>query len=376
LAESLVDNGASVNEADSQGYTPLHIAAAEGRVKIALLLLERGADKDSRSKLLQTPLHRAAYNLHTPIVRVLMDAGADPTIQDMYSNTPLVAALSEGTCTHKIAGVVRTMIELGVDLKLHSPGVPLSPFHGGRSPLHAAVSRGLDDCVRMLVAAGAHLDARDSQDQTPLHVVARKDALDITLLLLRGGADPNLRDKRQQTPLHRAATYAHAPVVRAFLEAGADVTLQAYGKTPLTVVKCLIEFGADVNCADSDGWMTPLHAAVYRGANRRYGELEDCIDMLVAAGANLEARNPKGQTPLNFGAAQIDVVRSLTVDLLLKAGADPTLLDVKGRTPAGRIRTDPWGCDVGQASEVKDQIRRACELLTGAPWRRRALLVM
>lgn len=426
LAASLVEDGASINVKDSQGNTPLHIAASAGGVGIMPLLLHRGAEKDSRNILLQTPLHRAAYKLHAPVVQILTDAGADATTQDMHGNTPLVAALTKGEPIEAIAEVVETMIGAGLDLKCHDPGPSLSPFHKRSSPLHQAVLRGLDDCVSLLITAGADPNALDSEAQTPLHVAARKGSLGVVLALLSSGADPNLRDKRQQTPLHRAARYADARVVRALMKGGADAALRAYGNTPLTValadrspthktpevVKAFIEFGADVNCIDSDGWFTPLHAAVHRGDNYPYPELDECIDILLAAGANIEARNPKGQTPLNFGAARIQAVRSLvgrgadvntqdkegstplhrskgdnathyfnmdcveTVDFLLEAGADETLLDDQGRTAADRIETDPWGCDLDQVPRVKEEIKKACEVLASAPWRRRALLIM
>ena len=418
LVASLAEDGALLNDKDEKRDTPLHISAEEGRVEITLLLLRKGADKDARNIVQKTPLHRAAFKLHTPVVRVLVEAGADATIGDMYGRTPLVASLSAEGPTDRILEVVTTMIELGVEVNCPdvTGGFGLSPFHEAGTPLHTAVSRELDDCVDVLVAAGANVDARDSGGQTPLHIAAEKGSAGMTLLLLSRGADMNVNDRSQLTPLHLAARRAHVPVVRALMEAGADATLQANtATTPLTsaidygsdgtleVIQAMIELGADVNGRDAGGY-TPLHVVAFRGLDRPFPQQAACIDMLVAAGADLEARGPRGRTPLNEGAAQIAAVRSLvnhgvdvntqdnegntplhraigdrfmnpnyaeTVDALLQAGANEAVLDCQGRLAA---ETSVNNCY--DLQDWEEQQTRARELLRNAPWRRRTLLVM
>lgn len=420
LAVSLVESAASVNDADLSGDTPLHVASSEGSVGITLMLLQKRADIDSRNMCLQTPLHFAARKLHAPVVQALLEAGANPTLRDMTGKTPLSAALFEGAPADRIPEVVETMIELGADVNFVGEGHGMSfpPFHSVGTPLHAAVSRGLDDCIEILVTAGAKIDALDERGQTPLLIAAENGNVGPTLLLLNKGADMNVKGRSRLTPLLRAARRTHIPVVRALIQAGADATLQA-NPLPLAllmgtpvdrmaeVVETMIELGVDVNGHDENG-TTPLHAAVFRGLEQPFPQQEACIDMLIAAGANIEARCPQGRTPLNVGAAQIRVVRSLvdhgaevntqdnegstplhraigdrfmnvdfaeTVDALLRAGADEAVLDGQGRTPAEREVYNT--CDV---PDWKEKQSRARGLLAAAPadrrWRRRALLVM
>ncbi|KAI4294127.1 ankyrin, partial [Schizophyllum commune Tattone D] len=62
---------------DPLGQTLLHIAADNGHLGVAELLLERGARIAARSKQQETPLTRAAFNGQEDVVRLLLDKGAD-----------------------------------------------------------------------------------------------------------------------------------------------------------------------------------------------------------------------------------------------------------------------------------------------------------
>eukprot|EP00960_Hanusia_phi_P075821 768473-Hanusia_phi.AAC.2 len=66
-----------VNASNNFGYTPLQYAAADGRVKTVMKLLQFGANVNHHDKMQWTALHRAAAGGHTETIRVLIKAGAD-----------------------------------------------------------------------------------------------------------------------------------------------------------------------------------------------------------------------------------------------------------------------------------------------------------
>ena len=61
---------------DSDGSTPLHWAAANGRLDVCALLLDEVADADAADSFDTTPLSYAAHNGHVAICQLLLDAGA------------------------------------------------------------------------------------------------------------------------------------------------------------------------------------------------------------------------------------------------------------------------------------------------------------
>lgn len=89
------------------------------------------------------------------------------------------------------------------------------------------------------------------------------------------------------------------------------------------VAQMLIDAGADVN-ARNDQQMTPLYLAQHRSL----------VDLLVKHGADLNSRAQGGLTPLHVAASEGEDTGSLEViEALLKAGADATLRDDEGKTP-------------------------------------------
>jgi len=67
----LLDKGADINAVGDGGWTPLHLAAAYGKVEVAGLLINRGAKADAKDNLGRTPLDRARENSRTDMVEYL-----------------------------------------------------------------------------------------------------------------------------------------------------------------------------------------------------------------------------------------------------------------------------------------------------------------
>ena len=98
----------------------------------------------------------------------------------------------------------------------------------------------------------------------------------------------------------------------------------AAGASGVVEVEVLLKAGADVNAKDKDG-DTPLHAAA--GDNSSPAVLE----VLLKAGADVNAKDADGNTPLHGAAFNNSSPEVLEV--LLKAGADVNAKDTIGRTP-------------------------------------------
>lgn len=81
-------------------------------------------------------------------------------------------------------------------------------------------------------------DARNQLGSTPLHLAATNGDIGPLKVLIAAGADVNARDKEDNTPLHMAAYVGRAVAARLLLEAGADVNAKsAGGRTPLSLAR-------------------------------------------------------------------------------------------------------------------------------------------
>jgi hypothetical protein len=84
------------NLKDHSGWTPLHIAAANGDLKLAELLLENFAHVHHCNNENETPLHIAAAKGHLELVQFLVQNGANQELKDKAGKTPLQVASDKG----------------------------------------------------------------------------------------------------------------------------------------------------------------------------------------------------------------------------------------------------------------------------------------
>ncbi|MGE0535679.1 MAG: ankyrin repeat domain-containing protein [Pirellulales bacterium] len=115
---------------------------------------------------------------------------------------------------------------------------------------------------------------------TPLHLAAAGHRVAIARKLLAAGADPNAAaNHRLGRPLHYAAD--------------GPVTVPDYDpRQQVDTIACLLEAGADINAQDKNG-ATPLHRAV----RTRSARAAEC---LLCAGADATLRNHSGSTAFHL----------------------------------------------------------------------------
>ena len=121
LAESII----GIDAADSDHYTPLHLAAGMGHLEAVELLLERGASHTQRDENGETALHLAAHVGYDSICGALLDAGADADAESKTGYTPLHMAAQFGHTT-----VAKRLLEQGADVAKQA--------RNGATPLHWA----------------------------------------------------------------------------------------------------------------------------------------------------------------------------------------------------------------------------------------------
>lgn len=231
-------------------------------------------------------------------------------------------------------------------------------------PLHAAAIHGQVEIARMLLDAGAAVDAGDVDESTPLDDAALTGNADVARLLVSRGADVNHRDNNGASPISFAVSGGREEIVDMLVAAGAKLdhrnndgtTLLHFAtvRNQVDLAKRLLAAGADVNAARLNG-ETPLHWAAYargtdvarilvdRGAQVSVpdttGETALCnaavrgnvplCRLLLDSGAEVNVSNDFGMTPLMWASRQ-DVVHVAT--LLIAHGADVNLRNERGES--------------------------------------------
>ena len=143
--------------------------------------------------------------------------------------------------------------------------------------LREAVRAGDVDAARALIEQGADVNAKDETEQSAYLYATSEIGPDPALLelTLANGADLEAKDSYNGTGLIRAAHRGYAEIVRRLLDAGIDVDhvnrlgwtalLEAIilgdgGAAHVETVRALVEGGADIGIADSEGALPREHA--------------------------------------------------------------------------------------------------------------------
>jgi uncharacterized protein len=272
------------------------------------------------------------------------------------------ARLAEAAMKRDIAAV-RTLVQQKVDVN--------APGRDGTPALHWIVRVDDIETAQLLIRAGADVRFADRYGVTPLFLACTNGNAAMIKLLLESGADANSVDPTGETALMVATRVGDLNSVKVLLDAEAkvDTTDPTYKQTALMIavredhadiVRLLVERGANVNAqtrtGQTPGWVLPNSVAgfgfgkgIIRGglpADRgsryftpggltpllyaaRDGRLEPA-KILVAAGADIEHKDPNEITPLLMA---IGNNHPAVAQFLIEKGSKINVSDFHGRTP-------------------------------------------
>ena len=377
-------------------FTPLHLAASRGHVASVKLLVAAGADLEARSAFDETALQMAAHNRRRTVVELLRNAGAvydietavllgdlpwverclaDPDIRVAHATVQLAVQAGRTDLVRLLlprknppeplpfgpplptlpyfalrhADTLNYLLEQGEDL--HARFEP-NWAETGATLLHVAAQLDAVPSLQLLLQKGLPIDSPDALGGTPLLHAVRAGAVGTTRELLRRGAktagpwgdlltlgthgmqrgiEPNERERRRQVgelllahglpiTLDAAMALQRLADVERLLREQPALAVQKDPVPPLcraakytepAYLRLLLAAGADVDAADPDGY-TPLHWAAF------WGDLP-AVELLLQHRAKVSPAATNGLTPLHESVrlGHPDVTKRL-----LEAGAD------------------------------------------------------
>ena len=381
LADLLIAAGARATAANVTGATPLLPAAVIGSTAMIERLLAAGADPNAPlTKSGDTALMMAARSGVVDAVKALLDRGANVNAKETWGGTTaLMWAVAE-----KHAEVVRLLIERGADANARSyyvpsasgrgfegttpvPNKPAGEFEdfasGWLTPLMFAARENHLESAKLLVGAGADINAQAGDGKDALSLAFFDGSYDVAEFLIDSGAKVNQADAQRFTPLFWAVdrrnmetapnfpwmeTRDPLPLIKKLLDAGADpnalinstprarmregvprlvyatALMRAALAGDVELARMLLSYGADPKVISRDR-ETVLMAACGTGFINGYhrqrtpAERLELVKLLVELGLDVNAADNYGITPLMVAAnlGDLEVVR-----YLVSKGAD------------------------------------------------------
>jgi ankyrin repeat protein len=322
----LLDNGANVNAAKSDGWSVLMAVSGESYDALVRLLIERGADARAKLDTGKTVLMVAVGDASLETLRLLLDKGADINAETDDGETVLDFAIPTGD-----AATVRLFLEHGSNPDTQNHITGSTPLIILMMHLREYREEEAAELVRLLLAKGAKVDARDKQGFTAMRLAQDQRRTKIVTLLKQAGGTPTRRSDAEE--LAQAIDAGSVERVRQLLAKGVDpntilpsvfdtqwtALTTAAGRGETEIVRVLLDQGADPNQRGDNEGALPLHNAAEAGD-------EEIVRLLLKHGAKPDAL-VFGDTALIEACIKGHVG---TVRILLANGANPRVKSSSG----------------------------------------------
>ncbi|CAE7573135.1 SKOR, partial [Symbiodinium sp. CCMP2456] len=274
-------------------------AAAEGNMEQVELLLRKRVSIDTANCDGRTAMHVAAAEGRENVIKALVKAEGNVNLQDRWKGTPLRDAV-----LGKFSAVTEILIDQNADLNLEDPATALCD----------AASSGNLMALKELIEVKIDPNSGDYDLRTALHLAASEGKLEVISFLLDSRANPNFKDRWGGTALEDAIQNNHSVAAQLIFskkgglrqELAAGWLCDAASAGNILKLQQLIENSVDVNISDYDA-RTALHLAATEG------QLLAVSFLISSARAFTSPQDRWRSTPLQDAvrAGHIDCVRLL-----------------------------------------------------------------
>ena len=231
VIETLVAEGCSVNEPDRYtGKTALHLAAANGSVPCARVLLGAGAELDAQDTRGNTPLMMSVFGGYLEMTSMLVSLGSSVNTRCCLTRPPIIWAID-----HENIPMIKLLLDSGAD-----PNI-VDNFDN-RSPLHFAVEQRLERCAEHLVKQGALVNALDISQRSPTLLATRLNSPTIVRFLLESDGDPSQSDNLGSSPLVDAIYQGYFDIARLLIQFNCRLDVSIPG-TSLSLYSVCLQTG-------------------------------------------------------------------------------------------------------------------------------------
>ena len=323
LIKIFIDKGTDILLPTKDGENCLHIAAANGRLKLCKTLTEKhDFDVNMTNNYGWIALHHSAESGKYELIKFFIDKGTDI----------LFRTKDGGNCLH-IAAFYGHLHLCKTLIKKHDFHVDMTNNYG-RTALHESAKNGSYELIKFFVDKRSDVLQRRKDVENCLHIAAANGHLNLCKTLTeKHEFDVNMTNNYGWAVLHHSARSGSYELIKFFIDKGTDILFKtkkggnclhiAAANGHLNLCKTLIEeYDFDVHMSNNYGW-TALHQSA------KYGSYE-LIKFFIDKGSDVLVKTKDGENSLQIAAANGHL--NLCKTLIEKHGFDVEMADNYGWT--------------------------------------------